>query len=135
MRWIGWPLIRAAWAFALAACSSHGVTPREPYDECIVEARHCPASTDGCSEVRVEYPEGDVVRAFCTSVCESDADCPADSRGNPGVCERFVGSAIAVCFEGCATDADCAPHFGCIDRLMDADGRTQFFRAPVCLPR
>ena len=110
---------------AIAGCSNDAPTA---YETC--EPGQC-TGVDGCSSVRVEYPEGAAIAGICTDECAVDEDCPVDSRGAQGACATFIGS--MVCFERCATDEDCPDGLGCVDRLSDSSGMTVFFD-PICLP-
>ncbi|MDQ3034310.1 MAG: hypothetical protein M3Y87_18020 [Myxococcota bacterium] len=105
-----------------------------PYDACDVGAAECPASTEGCAGVVVDYVDYRTAeRMMCSSECTSDAECPADPPGLGGACIAFEGTTTGLCYRRCTRDEECPADFGCIDRLPAADGGDSFFD-PICLP-
>lgn len=129
----------AALAAALGGCGSGEVRDESrggPYDACDPDGdgSDCPLSTDGCAGVAVDYVDYRTeLRGLCSSVCASDADCPADPPGAGGACLSFDGDVTFLCYERCARDEDCPPAFACTDRLPAAGGG-DFFFDPICLP-
>ncbi|MEO8550647.1 MAG: hypothetical protein ABI678_11760 [Kofleriaceae bacterium] len=75
---------------ALGACQSSDVS-REVGARCDTNAE--------CDQ-KCLAPDGDWPGGFCTVLCDSDAECPEDTR-----CIEQDGG---VCAFGCATDVDCA---------------------------
>jgi hypothetical protein len=126
-----------AMAIAIAGCSSAEERDRStggPYDACAIGAEDCPASTEGCAGVVVDYVDYRTAeRGLCTSLCATDADCPADPPGLGGACLSFDGDRTFICYERCTRDEDSPPEFGCVDRLPAPGGGESFFE-PICLP-
>ncbi|WP_157069460.1 hypothetical protein [Sandaracinus amylolyticus] len=130
-------LVAVAIVMGVAGCGGDDEEARDrsrggAYDACDIEADECPLDVDGCAGVIVDYVDYRTAeRGVCTSVCESDAECPADPGGLGGACIDFGGTAL--CYERCDADEDCAPDWGCTDRLPAPGGGEMFFE-PVCLP-
>lgn len=105
-----------------------------PYDACEVGAAECPASTEGCAGVVVDYVDYRTAeRMMCSSICTSDAECPDDPPGIGGACLMFEGTEMGLCYRRCTTDEACPPDFGCTDRLPAPGGGDSIFD-PICLP-
>lgn len=96
----------------------------QPFDECPFGTAPDPCTSGVmCWGITVDG----VMAGLCTRECTSNASCPLDPRGFAGSCLAFPG-APALCYEGCATAADCAPGWAC--KSM-ADGLTF---PPICVP-
>lgn len=123
-RWILAPF--AALAVALAAsCVVHtddgpGEYYTYPYDPCAFDS-DCPGGTQ-CWVVDMQYEDGFVEDAMCTTPCYDDFDCPGD-----GICE-YGGGDPPLCFQPCDGDFDCPGGFACVADAYEFGGY------PICVP-
>lgn len=123
-RWIRAPL--AALSAALAAsCVVHagdggGDYYIYPYDPCVFDS-DCPGGTQ-CWVVAMQYEDGIVEDALCTTPCYDDLDCPDD-----GICE-YGGGEPPLCFQPCGGDFDCPGGFACVADAYELGGY------PICVP-
>jgi hypothetical protein len=93
------------------------VTGSQTYETCGTTS-DCASSLDSCFTVTTTE-----ARSMCTRACATDLDCPGSGR-----CMSFDAGRTFLCFEGCATSAQCEPGWSCFDSY----GGTFF--SPICLP-
>lgn len=94
------------------------------YDECAYGTSPDPCEAGvACWGVTVDT----VMAGLCSRECSTDGDCPLDVRGFSGTCLAFPGQP-ALCWEGCASSADCQTGWAC--KSM-ADGLTF---PTICVP-
>ncbi len=90
------------------------------YDPCAFDS-DCPGGTQ-CWVVDMQYEDGIVEDAMCTTPCYDDLDCPGD-----GICE-YGGGDPPLCFQACTGDFDCPGGFACVADAYELGGY------PVCVP-
>lgn len=123
-RWIIAPIALAA-AGLTASCvvtsgDGDGTYYAYPYDPCAFDS-DCPSATQ-CWVVDMQYEDGIVEAAMCTTPCYDDLDCPGG-----GICE-FGGGDPPLCFQPCAGDFDCPGGFACVADAYELGGY------PICVP-
>ncbi len=98
---------------ALAACQSEDVT-RDVGARCATNAE----CNDKCEEPSNDWPDG-----FCTLLCDSDADCPGDTR--------CIDEDGGICAYSCNADPDCQ-FLGSAYACKERDSRGGGTKANVC---
>ena len=91
------------------------------YDPCF-DSNDCEALADACFSVTT--PNTGVTDSFCSVDCDTDRDCPFDTRGVIGACLQ-VEDGLPICYERCVDDFDCPTGFGCFPTTEND---------PICLP-
>jgi len=84
------------------------------YERCL-DRTDCDPAADGCYEVDTSTGTG----AMCSVQCLDASDCLAVRGGVGATCYTLYGdpSGVAICYEQCDFDADCAFGLGCVDAL------------------